>query len=107
MSPLASRKQLLIAAAELHRAQLAGDVTALTMDARALAGRAKSISALASSAALVIAGLVAWQRARRTDDGAKRSWPQTLLKGAGVVSTFWLAFHSPPRDQAGQPGVQP
>lgn len=95
MSPLASRKELLIAASNLHRVQLGGDVAALTMDARALAGRAKSISTMASSAALVVAGLLAWQRARRAETGAKRSWPQALLKGAGLVSTFWLAFHSP------------
>lgn len=49
LNPLESRKRLLIAESELNRAQLAGDMAALTTGIRTLTGRAKSFGAIASS----------------------------------------------------------
>jgi hypothetical protein len=99
MNPLESRKQLLIAESELNRAQLAGDIAALTAGVRALTDRAKSFGSIASSAAVLVAGLAAFKRGKPEDADAKRSWLQTILKGAGLVSTLWLAF----RPQRGDP----
>jgi hypothetical protein len=93
------RKQLLIAESELNRAQLAGDMTALTEGVRTLTDRAKSLGSIASSAAVLMAGLASFRRGKPADAGAKPSWLQTILKGAGMVSTLWLAFRSQGRDQ--------
>ena len=98
INPLESRKQLLIAESELNRAQLAGDMTALTAGVRTLTDRAKSFNSIASSVAVLVAGLAAFRRGKSGDAGAKPSWLQTILKGAGLISTLWLAFRSQRRD---------
>ena len=97
VNPLASRKQLLVAESELNRAQLAGDMAVLTAGVRTLTDRAKSSGSIASSAAVLVAGLAACRRDRAVDAKAKPSWLQTILKGAGLISTLWLAFRSRPR----------
>ena len=99
MNPLESRKQLLIAESELNRAQLVGDMAALTAEVRTLAGRAKSFGSIASSAAVLVAGLAAFRRGKPADADAKPSWLRTILKGAGLISTLWLEFRSQGRDQ--------
>jgi hypothetical protein len=101
MNPLDSRKQLLIAESELNRTHLVGDGTALTEDLHRLTARAKSFGSIASSAAVLVAGLAAFQRGRPVDAGAKTSWRQTILKGAGLISTVWLAFRSRRRELRG------
>ena len=97
VNPLASRRQLLVAESELNRAQLAGDMAALTAGVRTLTDRAKSSGSIASSAAVLVAGLAACRHDRAVDAKAKPSWLQTILKGAGLISTLWLAFRSRPR----------
>ena len=94
MSLLESRKQLLIAESELGRAQLIGDMAALTADVHTLTNRAKSFGSIASSAAALVVGLAAFRRARSAPAATKPSWPQTILKSAGMVSTLWRAFRS-------------
>ena len=47
MNPLESRKQLLIAESELNRAQMAGDMAALTAGVRTFTDRAKSFGSIA------------------------------------------------------------
>lgn len=102
MNSLESRKKLLIAESELNRAQLCEEMTALTAGVRTLTGRAKSFSSMASAAAVVIAGLAAFRRTRSVLAVAKPSWLQTALKGAGMVSTLWLAFRAKSHDQPGK-----
>jgi hypothetical protein len=92
MTQLELRKQLLLTESELNRTQLAGDLAAMTAGVRTLTGRAKSFSSIASSAAALVAGLAAWQRAKPAGAAVKPSWLQTIFKGAGLLSTFWLAF---------------
>ena len=60
MNPLAARKQLLIAESELNRVCLAEDFAALTAEMRSLTERAKSFGTVASSAAMLAAGLTAF-----------------------------------------------
>ncbi len=98
MTPLESRKQLLIAESELNRVELAGDLAVLAAGVRSLSRRARSYGSIASSAAVLIAGLAAFQRGKREDADAKRSWLQIILKGAGLISTLWLAFRSRGQD---------
>ena len=101
LNPLESRKQLLIAESELNRAQMAGDMAALTAGVRTFTDRAKSFGSIASSAAVLVAGLAAFRRGKPAGANAKPSWLRTILKGAGLISTFWLAFRSQRRDQDG------
>ena len=88
LNPLSLRKQILIAESELNRAQLLGDISALTADAQTLAARAKSFGSLAALTAM----LTAFLRGQPVATNAKASWLQTLLKGAGLVSNLWLVF---------------
>ncbi len=96
LTPLQSRKQLLLAESELNRIQLVADITTLTANVHALTGRAKSLGSVASSA---LALLAAFQGGRNDGGGRRRSWLQIILKGAGLVSTLWLAFRSMSRKQ--------
>ena len=54
-----------------------------------------------SSAAVLVAGLAAFRRGKPAGTDTKSSWRQTILKGAGLISTFWLAFRSQRRDRDG------
>jgi hypothetical protein len=99
MNPLQSRKQLLLAESELNRAQLVADITGLTADVRALAGRAKSIGLIASSATALLLGLAAFRRKKSPPAAEKPSWLPTILKAAGLLSSLWLAFRPQPRDR--------
>jgi len=94
MNALESRKQLLIVESELNRVQLAADIAVLKAGVRGVTDRAKSFSTIASSIAALMAGLVAFRRGNPADGGAKPSWLQMILKGAGLVSTLWLAIRS-------------
>ena len=99
LNPLESRKQLLIAESELNRVQLVQEWQTMADGVRSVADRARTISSVASAAASLIAGLASFRRGKPVDAGAKPSWLKTILKGAGQISTFWLAFRSQGRDQ--------
>jgi len=96
MTPLETRKRLLIAESELNRMQLGLDWCAITVEGRALTDRAKSFGAMVSSAAVLVAGFTAFRRGKAA---AKSSWLQNILKGAGLISNLWLGFRAPSRDQ--------
>jgi hypothetical protein len=101
LNPLESRKELLLAESELNRARMIEDVAALSADIHALADRAKSFDTIASSAAVLVSGLAAFQRGKSADADAKPSWLRTIVKGAGLVSNLWLAFRPKGRDRSG------
>ncbi len=101
MNPLESRKQLLIAESELNRAQLVQEWQAMANGVHSIADRARTISSLASDAASLIAGLASFRRKKSAPAEQKPSRLQTLLKGAGLISTVWQAFRSQRRDRDG------
>jgi hypothetical protein len=94
MTPLESRKQLLLAESELNRAGLGEDMAELTADVRALAARARSFRSIATTVAVLVAGVAALRRKRSVEAEPKPFWLQTILKGGGLVSTLWSAFRS-------------
>jgi len=98
LSRLAAQKQLLLAESELNRAQLAQEWRILVDEAHALADQAKTIRSLATAAATLVAGLTACCPKKPSPITEKSAWWQTLLKGAGVVATFWQAFRAPPTE---------
>jgi hypothetical protein len=97
MNQLQSRKQLLIAESELNRAELAVALAALRSDLHELSQRARTISSIASSVAMLVAGIAALRGGNPASAAPKRSWLQRILKGMGLLSTIWLAFRSPTR----------
>ena len=96
VSPLQSRKQLLIAESELNRAQLSEEWQTMAYRARDLAHRAKAITAWAPSAALLVAGLAAFRQSKVMAAEEKPSWFQRGLRGAQLAYSIWLAFHKRP-----------
>jgi hypothetical protein len=98
MSSLTSRKQLLVAESELNRAQLVQEWQTMAGEVRSLAHQARTISSLASAAASLVGGLMSIRRNRHEPATEKTPWWQTILKGAGLVSTLWQSFRPPGRN---------
>lgn len=94
MKSLESRKQLLIAESELNRAQLVQEWNTLADEARSLVQKARTISSFASAAATLVAGLASCRRKTSPPAAAKPSWGQTIVKVAGLISTFWSEFRN-------------
>ena len=94
MNSLESRKQLLIAESELNRAQLVQDWQTMASEVHSLTNQARTLSSMASAAASLVAGLASCRRKTSTPGADKPSWWQTLLKGAGLVGSFWSEFRS-------------
>jgi hypothetical protein len=98
MNPLKARKQILIAESELNRAQLVQDWQTMAGEVHALADEARTIRSMASAAASLVAGLASLRR-KKSEPAEKLAWWQTLLKGAGQISTLWSAFRAPGYDR--------
>src|ERR1700722_3553097 len=99
MNKLQSRKQLLLAESELNRAQLVQEWEIVADGFRSGTHGAKSFTSVVSSAATMLAGLAALRRRLREQADGKSSWLNTILKTAGLLSDFWLAFRSPRRSR--------
>jgi hypothetical protein len=99
MNKLAQRKQLLIAESELNRAQLGREYLAMADEIHALADQAKTIRSFASAAATLAAGIASCRGKKAARAEEKPSWLRTILKGAGLASTFWQTFRSQSRDE--------
>jgi hypothetical protein len=97
LNPLNTRKQLLVAASELNRAQLVQEFATMTEQTQALACQALSLKSFVSVAASLFAGFVPF-RPRKPAIAAKPSWLQTVLKGAQLVCTLGQTFRPQNRD---------
>jgi len=98
MNELNMRKQLLIAESELNRAQLVADMAAIKAGTRALTRRATSTSSIVASSVVLMAGLASSPFRQSVGADAKTSRLDTVLKGATLIATLWLAFLSQKRD---------
>ena len=94
VSPLELRKELLIAESELNRAQLMDEWEAATEWHRTLSVGVRTMGSVASAAALLVSGVRAFRRKRAPQNGAEASWLQPVIKGAGLISSLWVAFRS-------------
>jgi len=99
LTNLGIRKQLLVAEAEVQRAQMRQELEVIETGVRGFGGQARSIGSIASVAALLIAGLSALRsaraRARRLDrNGHHSSFFSKIFGGARLASTVWLALRS-------------
>ena len=94
VSPLESRKRLLIAESELNRVQLSREWQTMAHGVRDLAHRVRTIGAWVSAAALLVAGVTALRRRPPGPGTAKSSWFQKALNGARMASTSWVAIRA-------------
>ena len=92
MNPLELRRRMLVAESELNRSHAIEDCAELTSGVRLLAARARSFGSLLTSVQVLFTATAALQRGRSTSSSGPASWLQTILKGAGFVSTVWLAL---------------
>jgi hypothetical protein len=93
ITPLEARKRLLIAESEINRFQMGRECEAMMDGVRSLAHQVRSIRALASSAASLIAGLVSSRRRKSASAAGKPSWWQTFLQAAQLAGSLWTEFH--------------
>jgi hypothetical protein len=93
VSPLESRKRLLIAESEINRARLLQEGQMLADGLSSLAARARSFSTIAASILSLGAGLAAFTRCRRAA-ATRSSLIQKIASGARLATTIWLLFRS-------------
>jgi hypothetical protein len=94
MTPLESRKRLLIAESELNRAQLVQDWRTMEGEARSLARKARTIGTVASSVASLASGLMSFRSKKSEPSAEKPSWWRVFLNGAQLVGSFLSQFHT-------------
>ena len=92
LSPLETRKRLLIAESEINRAQLLEDGEIVMSGIRHATQKAKSFRSLASVTGLLATSLIALRRKPADSAGEKHSWIRTAIKGAKTILPLWLAF---------------
>ena len=97
VSPLESRKRLLIAESEINRNQMVEEWQTIASGVHSLAAQAKCISSYASAGALLVATVAAFRHSKAKPAGEKPSWFQAALKGAKLAGSVWLAFRARPR----------
>ena len=98
MNPLESRKQLLVAESELNRAQLVQEWQIMRVkSARSHTRREPSVPSLPPPRRWLPACCLSGAK-RSAPAAEKPPWWQTILKGAGLVSTLWQSFRPPGRN---------
>lgn len=97
LTPLESRKQLLLVESELNRAQLLTELRDFKIEIYNLRDQVQAIGSFASSAAKLAATFSAIGSAFTHRDGGekkKSSWIATLLNGARTGASIWGAVRS-------------
>jgi hypothetical protein len=97
LTPLESRKQLLLVESELNRAQLLNELHAFKSEIDHLKEQAHAIGSIASSAAKLANTFSAIGNAfthRDASEKGKSSWISTLLNGARTGASIWGALRS-------------
>ena len=97
LTPLESRKQLLLVESELNRAQLINELRDLKSEIHHLQNQVHAIGSLASSAAKLASTFSAIGNAfthRDSSEKGKSSWFSSLLNGARTGASIWGALRS-------------
>jgi hypothetical protein len=97
LTPLESRKQLLLVESELNRAQLLNELREFKNEIRGLEVQVEAVGSLISSAAKLAATVSGIGRAfthRNPDEIKKTSWISSLFKGARMGASMWGALRS-------------
>lgn len=96
MSPTETRKRLLVAESEVHRAQAFGEWVEWAETAGGLARKVTATGALAT--AVVVAG-AGWLAVRRRKSGAAvgeggGTWIPVVSQAIGMMTTLWMTWRS-------------
>ncbi|MGA9135405.1 MAG: hypothetical protein WB384_25635, partial [Candidatus Sulfotelmatobacter sp.] len=67
-------------------------------EVHSLTEQAKTVRSMATAVASLVAGLSFCRRKATAPTAEKPSWLQTILKGAGVVSSVWTEFRASRRE---------
>jgi hypothetical protein len=97
LTPLKSRKQLLLVESELNRAQLLNELRDLNHETHYLKTQIQSAGNLITSAAKLATTFSAIGSAfthRDTRENGKSSWLSTLINGARTGATIWGTIRS-------------
>jgi hypothetical protein len=97
LTPLESRKQLLLVESELNRAQLLNELRDLNQEIHHLKTQVQSAGTLISSAAKLATTFSAIGSAfthRDAGENRKSSWLATLINGARTAATIWGTIRS-------------
>lgn len=97
LTPLQSRKQLLVLESELNRALLQNEVKELKGEFRQLTQQVRSIGSIVSTAA-DLAGTVADLghafSPRNSNEKKRPSWISTLIEGAKAGASLWGSWQA-------------
>ncbi len=96
LTPLETRKQLLLVESELNRAQLVNELREFKIELHELRNQMNAVGSIASSAAKLTDTFSRIRSAfthREPGDGSK-SWLSTALSGAQTVASLFGAFRS-------------
>ena len=97
LTPLESRKQLLLVASELNRVQLLNELREFKNEIQQVKDQVHAIGSMASSAAKLASTFSAIGNAfthRHAGEKKKSSWISTLWKGARTGASIWVALRS-------------
>ena len=97
LTPLESRKQLLLVESELNRAQLLNELRDLQCELHQLRAQAQAIASAAASAAKVastVSAIGSVLTQRREAEKGKSSWISRLLSGARTGASLWAAWQA-------------
>jgi hypothetical protein len=97
LTPLESRKQLLLVESELNRAQLLNELRDFKNEIHHLGNQVQAVGSLASSAAKLASTFAAIGNAfthRDSGEKKKSSWVSSLLSGARMGASLWGALRS-------------
>jgi hypothetical protein len=95
LTPLESRKQLLLVESELNRAQLLNELRDFKNEIHQLEDQMQAIGSLASSAATLASTFSAIGTAfthRDAGENGKSSWISTMLNGARTGAELWATL---------------
>jgi hypothetical protein len=101
LTPIDSRKQLLLVESELNRVQLINELQELKHEIRHLKEQVETVGAIASSAvklATTFSSIGSAFTRRGPDEKQKSSWISTLVNGARAGASLWSAFKSDKSD---------
>jgi hypothetical protein len=96
LTPLESRKQLLILESELNRVLLLNEARELKGEVHKVAELARGMGSVVSSAADVAGALssLGHALAPKLENGGKPSWISTIVNTARAGASLWQAFRS-------------
>jgi hypothetical protein len=97
LTPLETRKQLLLVESELNRAQLLNELRDFKNEIDHLKYQVREMGSIAASAAKLAATFSAIGQAfshRNEGEKEKPSWISTLLNGAKAGTSLWHLFRS-------------